>query len=90
LQLATGGIEGAVYRKFISPFKDDLPATNSEGLRRVCADHKYAFVGYGQLETIFLLKAFCHVVPLPDTFYSNTVAFIISKNSPYKWLINWR
>jgi hypothetical protein len=29
-------------------------------------------------------------VPLPDTFYRDPWAFIISKNSSYKGLINWR
>jgi hypothetical protein len=29
-------------------------------------------------------------VPLPDTSYREQWAFIISKNSSYKGLINWR
>jgi hypothetical protein len=29
-------------------------------------------------------------VPLPGTSYRDTWAFIMSKNSPYKGLINWR
>jgi hypothetical protein len=29
-------------------------------------------------------------VPLPGTSYKNTWAFIVSKSSPYKGLINWR
>jgi hypothetical protein len=88
-QLATGGIESVVYKKLIAPFQDDLPATLSEGLRRVCADHKYAFIAFAELDTIYF-RAPCHMVPLPDTFYSYKEAFIISKISPYKRLINWR
>ena len=88
-QLATGGTESVVYKKLIAPFKDDLPATRSEGLRRVCADQRYAFIGFADPDTI-LLTAPCHVVPIPNTFYSYTEAFIISRYSPYKWLINWR
>jgi hypothetical protein len=29
-------------------------------------------------------------VPIPETSYPDPVAFIISKNSPYKGIINWR
>jgi hypothetical protein len=42
-QLATGGIESAVYKKLIAPFMNDLPTTPSDGFRSVCADHKYTF-----------------------------------------------
>jgi hypothetical protein len=42
-QLATGRIESVAYKKLIDPFKNDLPASDSDGFRRVCADHKYVF-----------------------------------------------
>jgi hypothetical protein len=89
-QLATAGIERAVYKKLIAPFKDDLPATKMDGFRRVCADHNYAFVGPDILNTRFSLSLSCQLVPLPDISYREQWAFIISKNSPYKGLINWR
>jgi hypothetical protein len=89
-QLATGGIENAVYKKLIAPFKNDLPVSPSDGFRRVCADQNYAFFGYNQLNTNFSLSLLCQLVPLPDTSYRDPWAFVISKNSSYKGLINWR
>jgi hypothetical protein len=89
-QLAKGGIESAVYKKLIAPFKNDLPASHLVGFRRLCADHKYAYFGPNILKTNFSLLLPCQMVPLPGTSYRETYAFIISKNSPYKGLINWR
>jgi hypothetical protein len=89
-QLATGGIESAVYKKLIAPFKNDLPNTNYEGFRRVCDEYKYAYFGPNVLNTKLLSSLPCQVVPLPGTSYRGKWAFIISKNSSYKGLINWR
>jgi len=89
-QLATGGIESTVYKKLIAPFMNDLPASNSDGFRRVCADHKYTFFSSNSLNTNFWLSLSCQLVPLPETSYKVPWAFIISKNSSYKGLINWR
>jgi hypothetical protein len=89
-QLATGGSESAVYKKLIAPLKNDLPATALDGYRRVCTDHNYAFFDNYLLNTNFSLLLPCQLVPLPDTFYRDPWAFIISKNSSYKGLINWR
>jgi len=88
LQLATGGIERAVYKKLIAPFKDDLPVSNVDGLRRVCADHKYAYFGPNFLNTNYSLSFPCQLVPLSGTSYIEKLAFILSKNIPYKGLIN--
>jgi hypothetical protein len=89
-QLAREEIERAVYRKLIAPFKNDLPTTYSDGFRRVCADHKYAFFGPDILNSNYEFPLLCEIVPLPDTFYRGLSAFIISKNSSYKGLINRR
>jgi hypothetical protein len=89
-QLTTGGIERAVYKKLIAPFKNDLPASYMDGFRRVCADHKYAFFGPNIMETEHSLSLSCQFVPLPETSYEVPWAFIISKSSSYKGLINWR
>jgi hypothetical protein len=89
-QLATGGIESAVYKKLIAPFKDDMTISHLAGYRRVCAEHNYAYVGANHLNTKYLLSLPCQLVSLPETNYMLTGAFIISKNSPYKGLINWR
>ena len=89
-QLATGRIESAVYKKLIAPFKDDLPTSDSDGYRRVCADHNYAYIGPNILKTKYSLSLPCQLVPLPETSYEVPWAFIISKNSSYKSVINWR
>ena len=89
-QLATGGIERAVYKKLIAPFKNDLPASDIDGFRRVCAEHKYAYFSPNILITNFSLLLPCQSVPLPWISYRDHWAFIISKNNTYKGLINWR
>ena len=89
-QLATGRIESAVYKELIAPFKNDLPTSESDGFRRVCADHKYAYFGPNILRTKISLTFPCQWMPLPETSYEIPRAFIISKNSSYKGLINWR
>jgi len=89
-QLATGDIESAVYKKLIAPYKNDLPNTEFDGFRRVCADHKYTFIGSNFLKRNIWLSLPCQLVPLPETSYNVQLAFIISKNSSYKGLINWR
>jgi len=89
-QLATGRIESVAYKKLIAPFKNDLATSDSDGFRRVCADHKYAFFGPNIFKTQYSLSLSCQLVPLPETSYEVPRAFIISKNSSYKGLINWR
>ena len=89
-QLATEGIERAVYKKLIEPFKNDLPASHLDGYRWACANHKYAYVDIDILDTKFSRSLSCQLVPLPETFYRVPWAFLISKNSSYKGLINWR
>ena len=79
-----------ITTKLIAPFKNDLPASNIDGFRRVCADHKNAFYDPSIKETGHSLSLSCQCVPLPETSYKVPWAFIISKNSSYKSLINWR
>jgi len=89
-QLATGRFESAVYKKLIAPFKNDLPASHTDGFRRVCADHKYVFFGPNIFETKHSLTFPCQLVSLPETSYKVQWAFILSKNNSYKGLINRR
>jgi len=86
----TGEIESAVNKRLIARFKNDMPASVSDGLRRVCADKKFAFFGIDLLNTELARTLPCQLVPLPGTSYRKPWAFVISKNSPYKGLINWR
>jgi hypothetical protein len=89
-QLAKGRIEREIYIKLIAPFIHDLPTSEPEGLRKVCTEHKYAYFGRNLLNTKISLSIPCKVIPLPGNSYRIQWAFIISKNSPYKGLINWR
>jgi len=89
-QGATGGIESAVYKKLIAPFKNDMPSSHMVGLRRACVDKKYAYFGPNLLKTNYSLLLPCKLLPLPENSYGESWAFILSKNSPYKGLINWR
>jgi len=89
-QLAKGGIESAVYKKLIAPYKNDLPKSTLDGFRRVCADHKYAFFSPDFLKETYSLSLPCQLVPLPEASYKVPWGFVISKNSSYKGLINWR
>jgi hypothetical protein len=74
-QGATAGIEIAVYKKLIAPSMNDMPATHSVGLRRACADKKYAYIGINALNTAFGGKALCQLVPLPGTFLQESMGF---------------
>jgi hypothetical protein len=89
-QLAKEGIEKEIYKKLIAPFMQDLPASDVEGFRKVCAEHKYAYVASIFLNKKHSLSVPCKVVPLPGISYSNPLAFIMSKNNTYKNIINWR
>ena len=88
--MAKEGIERDVYKKLIAPYKNNLLDSYFDGYRRVCADHKFAFISDNILENELARELSCQVVPLPDTIYSDVWAFIITKNSPYKGIVNWR
>jgi hypothetical protein len=86
LQGAVGGIESEVYEKLIAPFKSDMPSKIVEGVERVCTRNRYAFITSYYFTRIMP----CQVVTLPGTSYPETLTYIITKNNPYKSLINWR
>jgi hypothetical protein len=89
-QLATGGLESAVYKKLIAPFKNHLPTSPLDGFMRVCAEQNYAYFDINLLNKNVSLLLPCQLVPLPDTSYRDPWAFVISKNNSYKGIINWR
>ena len=89
-QLAKEGIERDVYKTLIAPYANDLPDSHLNGFRRVCADHNFVFISDNIVYNELARSMSCQVVPLPDTLYREPWAYIISKNSPYKGLINWR
>jgi hypothetical protein len=89
-QRATEGIESVAYKHLIAPFKKDLPVSELDGFRRVCADQKYAFVAGKIMMKYLSQNVSCQLVALPETSYPIITAFIISKSSPCKGVINWR
>ena len=89
-QLAQEGIEREIYKKLIEPFIHDLPASDTEGHKKVCADHNYAYFGSNLFKPTISLSIPCKVIPIPGNSYIIQWAFIISKNSHYKGLINRR
>jgi len=89
-QRAPEGVERAVFKKLIAPFVNDLPVTHFDGFRRVCADHKYAYIGINSLDRELTRTLPCQLVQLPGTSYRKTWALVMSKNNTYKGVINWR
>jgi hypothetical protein len=89
-QLAKGGLDREIYKKLIAPFKNDLPATEDEAIRKICNEHKYAFFGKNILKKNISSSTPCEVLKLPGYSYKDPVAFTTSKNCRYKSLINWR
>jgi hypothetical protein len=90
LQGAKEGVENAVYNKLIEPFKNDMPISDLEGFKAACIRHKYAYVGSFFVSQQHKGAMLCQLVTLPGTSYAEPLTFIISKNSPYKSLINWK
>jgi hypothetical protein len=90
LQRATDGIERAAYEKLIGPFIKDLPRSSSEGFRRACDEHKYAYINTDIYRKLISSTLSCQLVSLPGTSYPETLTYIISKTSRYRRLINWR
>jgi hypothetical protein len=90
LQRATDGIERAAYEKLIAPFKYELPISNSDGFRRACDEHKYAYIGDDFFKKLKSSTPSCQLMSLPGTSYPETETYIISKTSHYKRLISWR
>jgi hypothetical protein len=78
------------YKRMIAPFKKDMPISELDGYRRVCSDHKYAYIGSDIFINYYSAKLSCRLMPLHGTSFRAPVAFIIPDNSYFKGLINWR
>ncbi|PSN34585.1 Ionotropic receptor 117 [Blattella germanica] len=76
----------AVYTTLIVPY--DLPKTSGEGFKRVCSDHKYAYMSpfdtplsrYNGLE--------CDMVEIPYASFSGSLTMPIAKDHPLLGLFN--
>jgi hypothetical protein len=76
--------------KLIAPFMNDMPKSGLEGLKKVCDERNYAYVGTDLYKRQMSSSLSCQMVSLPGTSYPETLTYIISKTSHYKGLINWR
>ncbi|XP_021923388.1 probable glutamate receptor [Zootermopsis nevadensis] len=87
---AVEGVENEVYKKLIAPFTNDIPRDDSEGFKKVCTLHKYAYAGSYFVSQQYKGATLCQMTTLPGTSYPEPLTYIISKKSPYKYLINWK
>ncbi|KAJ9595864.1 hypothetical protein L9F63_012945, partial [Diploptera punctata] len=88
-QNTTEGIEYEVDRKLIQPYINDMPATNYDGIKRVCDTEKYTFLGSNLVGKIMAANYSCQLLTLPDVSYPEILSCAISKNNPYKKVLNW-
>jgi hypothetical protein len=72
-----------VYWKQIISRVDDLPNTNVEGFRRVCARHKYTFLSSLKYAELYAERVPCQLSIVPNAFIPETHAMALVKGSPY-------
>ena len=72
-----------VYWKQIISRVDDLPDSNVEGFRRVCARHKYTFLSSLKYAEIWTESVPCQLSIVPNAFFPETYAMALVKGSPY-------
>jgi hypothetical protein len=71
-------------------YKDDLPNSYIEVLKRICNRDKYgAFVSEPALRGLWTY-ATCNIVPIPKASFSHMASMIISQESPYKQLFSYQ
>jgi hypothetical protein len=75
-----------VFRKVIQQ-ESSLPNTAEEGIKQVCLG-KYAFVTV--LHLITWQPVTCGVVALPDESFPVSMTITLSKNNPYKGIIDYK
>jgi hypothetical protein len=61
LQRATEGFERVEYKRLIAPFKKQMPLSDLDGFRRVCADHNYVYIGPKFLIKYFSVAVSCQL-----------------------------
>ncbi|PSN33461.1 Ionotropic receptor 146 [Blattella germanica] len=75
--------------ELIHPHRNELPASVSEGLLRLCKQPKYAFMASLDIAMALVNDFPCNVIPVTGASIPDTLAIAISKNSPYTQLINY-
>jgi hypothetical protein len=75
-----------LFRKLLQ-HESSFPDNAEEGLRRVCLG-KYAFVS--ALHLITCQRVTCGVMALPDVSLPVSMTIALSKNNPYKGIIDYK
>jgi hypothetical protein len=75
-----------LFRKLIQ-FEPNLPDSTEEGIRQVCLG-RYAFMT--TLHLISWQHVTCEVVALPGESFPVSMTIALTKNSPYKEVINYK
>jgi hypothetical protein len=74
----------------MEPYKDELPNSYIEILKRVCNRDKYAaLISEPSLRGLWTYAA-CNIVPIPKASFSHMASMVISKGSPYKRLFSYK
>jgi hypothetical protein len=79
-----------IFEKLVKPDYDSLPTTDLDGLRRICANSKYAFL----ISPFFVRQSYgdyhCTVAQVPDAFFQTSASIVMNKDSSYKRLFTQR
>ena len=78
----------SIYEKLFD--KNDLPPTIVEGLINVCNKPDYAFITTSEIGLIFSRNISCTLMALQEASLPESLAFVTSKNFPYRRLINYK
>jgi hypothetical protein len=74
----------------MKPYKDDLPNSYTEILKRICKIDSYAaLISETSLRGLWTYAA-CNIVPIPEASFSHMASMVISKGSPYKRLFSYK
>ena len=76
-----------LFRTLIEPERDTLPDTDAEGISKACSS-KYAHVGTPH--NVHVIPNKCKLATLPDEYFRMFFAIGLTKNSPYKGIIDYK
>ena len=87
-QTSTDSLLKLIYYRLIAPHESTLTFSDTDGLRRLCYDNKYAYItaDYILLQEEFMPN--CSISLIPKAFIRGLLAFPLSKKSPYLGLLN--
>jgi hypothetical protein len=79
-----------IYDEFVAPHEASLPATENEGLQRVCSGKKYTLFASWMFLIYYADELNCTIVPVPQTSFPTITSFATVKMSPYRRLFSYR